>query len=292
MAWFDNPALYPDGFSDRPPDAVLLYTYAAFTLALAALGFDGIALSVSQELLAALTVAALLISIAYSHRRRMHWHRPNVRPKDRRAAFLSTIPLALLVILPIPAFPLPDPRFLPFYLFYTGLLAYRLLFLLRVIPPSKSAFLKQCGVSVSRDEQASPGTQFDPDAPFETKASTAVRLIFRSILLSTYALCVARLDLVALIHRYASPQPTLTQPDPVNSGGHLVYIAHYQSFLVEHLPRVSFGLFNSIFLVGFLLHTFWGVNLLGAMPTPQLRRQRRQAEMTLNLSSRTPARIP
>ncbi len=229
MAWFDNPTLYPDGFNDRPPDAGFLYTYAAFTLALGALAFRSITLSIPQELLATLVVAALLVFIAYTHRRRVHWHRPKVRPKDIRSAFLSMIPLALLIVLPIPAFPLRDPRFLPFYLFYAGLFAYRLLFLLRIIPPSKSVFMQQCIVSVSPDTQASSPAraaasssapareQLDPDAPFETKTSTAIRIIFRFILLSTYALCIARLDLIAVIHRYASPQPTLTQPDPVTA---------------------------------------------------------------------------
>lgn len=113
----------------------------------------------------------------------------------------------------------------------------------------------------------------------------ATRALYRFILFLAAAIWLGRLDLIALMHRHNSSGPTPACPDPIFIDNHLVYIAHYQKLLINYLPHLPPFTISLIAMVGLLLHFFVGVNLLPAMPTLEQRRQRRENESRLDISS-------
>lgn len=275
MALFDAPNLdYPKRWKDYSFDFQLMFVYHGCMMALF---MAGSALSIKQELLATAVLVAILTSLSLRHRSSTNWRWPGTKTKGMLFAVAILVLAAFFDLAAVPLAPPSDPRFLPWHMAGMGIAAFGVLSALRVVQLSKSDFLKECeaiGVADFRPRPASEAVATGPTDPLWKRASRAV-----------YTVCflVVWIDGVAAFYyfgaafRDGSPRPTLTQTDPLNNHGQIMYILHAQKVLIDSLQTVMFVGIPSVIAVGLLLHFFVGVKLFPNMSTlEEWRRNRRE----------------
>lgn len=268
-----------------------MWLLAAYMSGLIFVLFAGPGFTTHQELFVALALGTLLVAVSFVYRFHMHWRWTGIQRDHLSRRLLSIFGVAFVMIALLPGAPPDDPRFLPAYLCLAGGLMFNVLFFLGISPASKTQFLQQCwsaatgAASLTHLGRSIRPTQPVDSCPLPSKWKRFLRALYRTAYLIVCVIWVARFDLLAIAHRHGSPLPTTDQPAPV-SDGHVVYLAHYQKVLLDHLPRIGINALFLLLLAGFLLNYFAGLNLY---PTVRSRAQRlrddRDDEPRLDLSN-------
>lgn len=265
MSSFDSSSGYPT----RPRDYSLdMWLFGAYFFGIISIPFAGPGFTSHQELLIALVLGAFLVVISFAYRLHMHWHWPGIQRSQVSRRLFPVFWLALLMVALLPGAPPDDPRFLPIYLCLAAGLVFNVLFFLGISPASKTQFLQKCTtVTAAETASSTEHTQSIPSRQPSGLRATAsrrrsvARMLYRTVYLIICVIWIARFDLLAIARRHGSPQPTADQPAPIRLDGHLVYLAHYQQILLNHLPRIGTDSLMLLLFVGILLNYLAGLNL-------------------------------
>jgi len=274
MPLFDAPSSnYPTRWRDFSLDYRLAFAYFG---CMVLLFMSGDSLSLKQELVATMIVAAVLVSLSVRHRQRMNWRWPGVEGKGVLAA-LGILLAAGIFEFASSGFASPsDPRFLPWHLAGLGGVVFALLAALRIVQASKSDFLKQCEAAVSADSDLGHCTPMVPSVPTDPLWKRVTRALFYILGFLVWLDAMASFYCFDVAFRKGSAKPTPTKTEPLNSHGLIVYIQHAQKAQIDFLQNVmSIGI-PCVIACGFILHFLLGVRLFPNTPTLKEWRQQRQ----------------
>jgi hypothetical protein len=275
MALFDAPNLnYPTQWRDFSLDNKMGLVYFGCMVLLSVFGDS---LSVKEELVATMLVAAVLVSFSVRHRQKMNWHWPGVEAEGVLTALVILLVGGIFEFASSGFAPRSDPTFLPWHLAGLGGAVLAVLTALRVVQLSESDFLKQCGAVGVVDSDLERSTRTVPLVPTDPLWKRVGRATFYILAFLVWLDAMAFFYCFDVASRHGSAKPTPTQTEPLNSGGVIVYIQHSQRAQIDFLQNVmSIGI-PSIMASGLILHFLLEVKLLPDTPTlKEWREQRRR----------------
>lgn len=263
MALLDPPDLaLPSRWKEFSLDYKLFYVYE---ICLGVLGEFGHRLSVRQELLDAIVLAAIVVGISRRYRRRMNWRWPGVTPNGALNAAMAMLLAGAYEYAGTVFAPVSDPRFLPIHLLTLAIFAFLVLRALGIMQPSKSGFLRRC--------EAAPGMAagMAEAAPAPSAGQRAVRIVYGLVYQFVWLDAAALLYFLGVALRNNSPKPTPALPDELVIVE--MYVAHGVKVRLEVLLAVCVTGFALLALAGLVLHFFLGVRLFPDLPTYRELRQ-------------------
>jgi len=220
-------------------------------------------LPIRIQLLIALMVAALAVSLSVRRRRQMDWRWPGTNVKGVLRAVGTAAAFALMFFACRPSFPFFERGCLGWYLAGVMIALFSILDSLHVVQPSEADFLKFCGppkLSSGEGPQAAPSD----DEPLWQRAA---RAIFGVLFVAVWIEFMASFYFFGVYFRNGAPKPTPTQTEQLINHGSAVYVTPVQKHLLDRLDTWSFTCIPAIMVAAAILHFIVGVKLFDNTPT-------------------------
>jgi hypothetical protein len=251
----------PKQWKDFSLEFKLMFVYHGCMMVLLV---TGVAFSSRQEVIFAVVLLSVFLSLSVRHRRSAGWHWQGVKTRNLFIAAAGVILMAGFLYAATPWFPPSNPRFLPWFLAAFGIGAFNVLQTLRLVYPSEAAFLADCHEPGVQIEEAPSVKSIESTEPrWHRAAKSAYRALFFIVWLGF----VGYFYYSGATFREGSPVPTPTQNEPITDHGKTVYITHDQRVLRDELELFGFVGIPSVLVCGILLHFLAGVQVFSETST-------------------------
>lgn len=255
---------YPKNWKEMSLDMRLLFGYHISMMVM--MGAGG-SLRVRQELMIAVTIAALIVLVSRYHRQKKHWRWPGVKPLDGLYALGSIALISFFLYSATPLFPPNNGHVVPWYLAGFGIGLFGVLQSLKIVYASEAEFTSNCMVIDQYGRELKPVEEPSPRQPPEPGWKRFTKAAYIVVFVLLWICGVASFYFFGTAFKNGSPQPTATQTEPLEDHGRTVYISATEKQRVHALHLVS-GVGFPVFLIsGAILHFVVGVKLFSNAPT-------------------------
>jgi hypothetical protein len=238
----------------------------AYHIGMMVMFMAGGVLTIPLEVGVALTLAAMCVLLSLRHRRQVGWRWPGVSTKEILLALIVIVGGVIFLTAATSMFSPLEPQMLPWYLAGVGIVTFNVLTMLRVITYAESDFVAPAAQAVTAATEATPG-------PAVPRWHALVRIA------CTVLFVVAWLDFMAFFYlsgqafQHGSRTPTVTQTEPMQDHGTVVYVTRDEKVRVDLLEQGQVAIPIAIGLALFA-HVVLGVKIISNLPTRTEMRQR------------------
>ena len=255
---------YPKKWKEMSLDMKLMFGYHGSMMAMMMAGGS---LSVRQELTMAAVMASLIVLLSRSNRQKKHWRWPGIRPVDVLYAVGSVFFISIFLYSASPLFPPNNGHIVPWYLACLGIGLFGVLQSLKVVCPSEAEFASNCKIVDLYGRELEPVQESSSARPSEANWKRVTKTTYTVMFTLLWICGVASFYFFGTAFKNGSPEPTVTQTEPLEDHGKTVYVTPTEKQRVRSLQLVSWVGVPVVLIGGAVLHFVVGVKLFPNTPT-------------------------
>jgi hypothetical protein len=255
---------YPKNWKEMSLDMRLMFGYHISMMVMMVAGGS---LTVRQELTIAVTIAALILLVSRYHRQKKHWRWPGIKPMNVFYALGGIFLISIFLYSATPLFPPNNGHIVPWYLAGLGIGLFSVLQSLKVVYASEAEFASDCMVIDQYGRELEPAHASSSGQLSEPKWKRVTKVIYSIVFMLLWVSGVASFYFFGTAFKSGSPEPTVTQTEPLKDHGKTVYVSRTDEQRVQALQLVSGVGFPVLIISGAILHFLAGVKLFPNTPT-------------------------
>ena len=224
-------------------------------------------LTIQQELAIAAAIAALITLLSRYYRNKKHWRWPGVKPIDVLYAVGGVVLISFFLYSATPVAPPNNSHVVPWYLAGLGIGLFGILQSLKVVYPAKAEFAAHCMIIDQYGRELEPAREPIPAQPQEPNWKRVTKVVYTVVFMFVWVCGVASFYFFGTAMKNGSPEPTVTQTEPLEDHGETVYVTPAEMHRVHGLQLVSWVGVPIMIVSGAILHFLVGVKLFPNTPT-------------------------
>ena len=256
---------YPRNWKEMSLDMRLFFGYH---LSMMAMMVAGGSLTIRHELTIAASVAALMVVVSRSHRQKRHWRWPGIKPRNVLYAVGGVVLILFFLYSAEPLFPPNNGHIVPWYLAGLGIGLFNVLQSLKVVYPAESEFSSECMIVDQYGRELEPKRESaSVTEPREVTWKRVTKTMYTVAFVLVWVCGVASFYFFGTAFRSGSPEPKISQSEPLEDHGKTVYVTPAEKHRVHTLQLISWIGIPVVLLCGAVLHFLVGVKLFPNTPT-------------------------
>lgn len=228
----------------------------------------GGSLTVKQELMIAASIAGLIVLLSRHHRQKRHWRWPGVKLLDVLYAAGGIALVSFFLYSATPLFPPNNGNVVPWYLAGIGIGLFGILQSLKIVYAAEAEFVSNCILIDQYGREIE--LAHEPSIPVEPREANWKRVtkaMYSVVFILVWACGVASFYFFGTAFKNGSPEPTISQSEPLEDHGKTVYLTPTEKQRVNVLQLATWISFPVVLLGGAALHFIAGVKLIPNTPT-------------------------
>lgn len=255
---------YPRNWKEMSLDMKLMFGYHISMMVMMVAGGS---LTVRQELTIAATIAALILLVSRYHREKAHWRWPGIKPANVLYALGNIFFISIFLYSATPLAPPNNGHIVPWYLAGLGIGLFGILQSLKVAYASEAEFASDCMIIDQYGRELEPARAPASALLSEPNWKRVTKVTYSAVFMLLWVCGVASFYFFGTAFKNGSPEPTITQTEPLKDHGKTVYVTPTDKRRVHALQLLSGVGFPVLIVSAAILHFLVGVKLFPNTPT-------------------------